>query len=139
MEKVVAAVDWGGTKVLAGLVSSSGSVLSSRRIPTPRGGPEEVLRKATDLLEETAREMGLSLGDLPGIGLTVPRRVRPGSGILAYAPAHQLTNVPVEQLLASLARIPVIACNDSSRTNSKADWYVWADLIVNRLSNMSVP
>lgn len=61
-------VDLGGTKLLGGVVADDGTVLESRKVPTPRSGVDEVVDAIVHLIEE------LGDGDEP-VGVGVPGMV----------------------------------------------------------------
>ena len=67
-------VDLGGTKILAGVLDSSGNVLEVREQPTPLDSQDELL----DALVETVA--GLRGSDVVAAGFGVPARVTRGPG-----------------------------------------------------------
>ncbi|MGB3484631.1 MAG: ROK family protein, partial [Mycobacterium sp.] len=62
MGDLTLALDIGGTKIAAGLVSPDGTLLTSRSLRTPRGDAEEVWA----VVEQLADELG---GEATGIGI----------------------------------------------------------------------
>lgn len=64
-ERVVLAIDVGGTKLAAGLVDETGRVLRSRRVPTPDAAPEQALTALIDDLRSdgvTVEGVGIGCG-----------------------------------------------------------------------------
>lgn len=106
------AIDWGGTKLLVGLVDDAGRVLASHVVPTPTGGADIVLSRAVELLRERLAERGANFDDLGGVGVTVPGVVDAAGGVLRYAPAHDLYDVHVARFLHSHVDVPVRVAND---------------------------
>ncbi|PYE51914.1 ROK family protein [Deinococcus yavapaiensis] len=109
---IVGAIDWGGTKLLVGLVDDEGRVLASRAVPTPTGGASNVLSRAVELLRESLAEQDRSGDALRGVGVTVPGVVDAAGHVLKYAPAHGLRDVPVARELGMHVGVPVRIAND---------------------------
>jgi len=104
-------LDLGGTKCLGVLADASGTVVVSRRIPTPRGG-DAILAGlggvAAALIDE------VPAGAVSAVGVGVPGLVD-DEGVLRYAP--NLAGVADLALAAPLARrlgLPVVVENDAS-------------------------
>ena len=107
---IVGSVDFGGTKLMVGLVDDRGQVLSSRTVPTPvAGGPAAVADEAAALLRDLAGER---LGELAGVGATVPGLADGRAGLLRYAPAHGWRDVPFAQMLTDRLGLRTRIAND---------------------------
>ena len=63
------AVDLGGTKVLVGLVDSSGRVLAHERAATPQQGPESVARAIGELARSVRAAAGAAGRPIAGVGV----------------------------------------------------------------------
>ncbi len=67
------AIDVGGTKFAAGLISEAGQIISSRRIRNPQGtDPERLFTALTDVVDAVLQSAGLAPHQslpLPGIGM----------------------------------------------------------------------
>lgn len=112
-QAVAGAIDFGGTKLMVGLVDGRGAVLEHYTVPTPRElGPEGVLAEAAVQLERLLERRGLSLGDLCGIGSTVPALASSRTGMLVYAPAHGWRDVPFARMLEERFGRPARIAND---------------------------
>src|SRR6187549_1848294 len=86
MNKIVLAVDLGGTNLRMAAVSDDGAILSHARMPTPRdGGPSALI----DALEALAAECRAGLAEsqkIAAIGIGAPANVSPKHGILKNLP-----------------------------------------------------
>jgi glucokinase len=112
MQRIAAAVDFGGTKVLAGLVDGSGRVLGMERIATPDGGPQAVAAFAGRALAGLMAECGLAAGDVVGLGSTVPGIADRGGRVLRLAPAHGWRDVPFATMLSAETGLDAVIEND---------------------------
>lgn len=107
---IAGSVDFGGTKLMVGLVDSDGKVLSHETIPTPKaGGPTAVADAAAAMLRQQA---GDRLSTLVGVGATVPGLADGRTGVLRYAPAHGWRDVPFAQMLTRRLDLPARIAND---------------------------
>ena len=108
----IAAVDIGGTKIAAGIVSRDGRILAQETCPTaPEQGFEDAMRRTAGMLRRCAKESGTQPTAI-GIGCTGP--VDPLSGALGdvnLLPGWQGRNL-VEALSAELG-IPAAVENDA--------------------------
>lgn len=105
---MVGAIDFGGSKLLVGLVAEDGSVVASRQVASPIGeGPAAVADAAAALLRQLAAP-----ATLRGVGSTVPGLADTEQGMVLYAPTHGWKNVPWRQLLAERLERPVAIEND---------------------------
>lgn len=110
-EQIVAAVDIGGTKIAAGIVSRDGRILAQSTCPTsPEQGLDAAVQRTAAMLEACARQAG-TRPQAVGIGCTGP--VDPLSGMLGdvnLLPGWQGRNL-VEALSARL-ELPAVVEND---------------------------
>ena len=66
-------IDVGGTKIAAGAVDATGTILARRTIPTdPRAGFDAAMARLIDAIDETLTEAGWQSGELAGLGLGCP-------------------------------------------------------------------
>lgn len=104
-------VDLGGTKILAGLVDDSGTVLATERRATPRTDPGEVLSVVADVVRALSAGAG---GEVAAVGLGVPGPVDAQRSIVFFAPNLGWANVPVRSMLEASLGIPVSVENDGN-------------------------
>jgi glucokinase len=73
-------IDLGGTKIQAAVIGADHAVTGSARRPTPtRGGPADVAEQMVEAMREAAKEAGVEISELAGIGVGSPGTVRDGT------------------------------------------------------------
>jgi glucokinase len=78
--KIVGAIDIGGTKIAAGVITEDGQILVSAEIPTlPESGFHSAMDRASALLRRLSEMASVSI---EGIGVACPGPLDPWSGIL---------------------------------------------------------
>ncbi len=110
--KLAAAIDWGGTKLMVGLVSSDGEVVEAREQPTPTDCPESVLQLAETMLGDVLAAQTLSIAETQGLGMSLPGVVDGGLAELVFSPARGWRNVSIRRHLTSWADQSVLVGND---------------------------
>ncbi len=110
---VYLAVDVGGTKIQASLITQAGVVLSRHRCPTPRDGdPEKVLEAIIAAADETMQEESILLDQLTAVGIAIPGVVDPEQGLVVVTPNMSLTGISVGPRLEEHFGVPVALGND---------------------------
>ena len=80
-KKLYLGIDVGGTKIMAGLVTEAGKILSREKISSPKNlSSAETVALISDLISDILKKNGLKTKALSGIGLGVPGLVMPGTG-----------------------------------------------------------
>lgn len=103
---IAGAVDFGGTKLMVGLVDEFGKIIIQQTVPTPKE-PAAVADTAAALLREMKGDR-----TLVGVGSTVPGLANSREGILRYAPAHGWRDLPWAAMLSERTGLPVRIAND---------------------------
>jgi glucokinase len=100
---IAAAIDFGGTKTLVGLVDDTGEILAMRRFSTKIADlPEIHFARCARFIEECLHESNVSFRDqVLGVGVTVPGLADSLNGLLIHAPYAGWRNVSVKSLLQS--------------------------------------
>jgi len=116
-ERFAIGVDFGGTKVLAGLVNlETGDVVSSAKKRTQStDGPDELMARLTDTIESAIDSFGLNKKSRPiGIGVGIAGQVDRAEGILLGAPnlSQATVNLPMAKLLKDKFSMPAALRND---------------------------
>jgi glucokinase len=112
----VLALDIGGTKLAAGVVSSDGRVLAFAVEPTPaEEGPERGLQRLFDLGRRVLADAGLEPQQLGGVGIGCGGPLDSTRGVL-LAPLHLpgWRDVPVTALAESAFGVPAALENDGT-------------------------
>jgi glucokinase len=110
---VYAAIDLGGTKIAAALVSPSGEILARTKVPTrAEEGPLPVL----DRIARAVADLSHSARRRPAaLGVGVPGLVDVPTGVVQFLPnlATNWRGVPAGEYLQSKLSIPVTLLNDA--------------------------
>lgn len=115
MKRPVLAVDLGGTKILACVVSPSGRVLSRYKVKTAGAkGPRKLLQRLAECSRAAAAEAGVEIRALAGVGVAVPGGVDVRTGVVVKAVNLGWTDFPVRRLLTRLLGRPVAVENDAN-------------------------
>lgn len=109
-------VDVGGTNIKFGLVDNSGKTRAKKQVPTEQHkGPEDAMRRVTQVISQLADEAGESLDDIVAVGLATPGTMDLAAGILLFP--HNLPtwrDFPIRDCLRDLCQKPVTFGNDAN-------------------------
>lgn len=111
----VVGIDLGGTKMLAGLVETTGLVRSRVLRPSSdlKDQPEVLLDRLAEAANEAAEMAGIPLKDVAGIGLVVPGPLNRARDTVTVAPNLGWTNLAARDALrARLGGVKVFLEND---------------------------
>lgn len=110
---VVAGVDLGGTKVLAGIVDADHRILARAKAPTPasEGGPA-ILETIVEVVREAAATAGVAPGDLIGMGVGSPGPLDPDRGVILFSANLNVKDFPLGPGLSQTFGVPVLVRND---------------------------
>jgi glucokinase len=111
----VIGVDVGGTKILAGLVDSGGTVIGHREHSTPLESEDALL----DGLETAVRE--LADEDVAAVGFGVPSRIDQRIGVAIGSVNIPLAGVPLRDVMGERLGLPVVIENDANAA-AIAEW-----------------
>lgn len=122
--KLVGALDIGGSKILAGLLSPAGDVLATRRALIADRRPRRVARQAADLLSDLlgARSASLRRASLQGVGCSIPGPLDRKTGRVLLSPNLEWRNVPFGRLLSEILHLPV-TIDDDARCAAIGEWW----------------
>jgi glucokinase len=115
-KKYLAAVDLGGSKILSVIARGDGRRLGEDRRPTSaEEGPEAVLKRIVDSLEEALAKAGLQRGDLAAVGICSPGPCDVEAGVLSSAPnLPGWHDVPICRYLEERVGVPARLENDAN-------------------------
>jgi glucokinase len=111
---VTAGVDMGGTKIQTAIVRA-GKAIGQARLPTPQGGPAEVLQAIQETIATAAAAAGVKPDALAGIGVGFPGAYDAASGDVLSAvniPAFQKRFPLGGKLAAAYGGVVVTLDND---------------------------
>ncbi|HSH61231.1 MAG TPA: ROK family protein, partial [Acidimicrobiales bacterium] len=109
-------IDIGGTKLVAGVVSDSGEVVSSRRAPTPKESAEEVYSTLLSLIEE------VRTGDEVACGVGCGGPMGPGGEEVSPLNIPVWRDFPLRRRLAESTSLPTFVDNDAKALALGEGW-----------------
>lgn len=114
MKKYSIGIDLGGTKILIGLVEKeSGKVVSHIKKKTKKEkGPENIVRKMVEGVEELLEESGKFFTEISSIGIGSAGQIDRKNGIIIGAPNLDCYNLNLKEILQDKFNIPVFVGND---------------------------
>lgn len=92
------AVDFGGSKIIAGLVDKRGKILAKLREPANKEA-DKALSTLYCLIERILEANKARLKDITGIGVSTPGMTDSPNGILLYAPFYGLKDLPLASII----------------------------------------
>ncbi len=106
-------IDIGGTKILAGFIDDSGSVISKRKVPVGRDKRYENVKTAIiDLLNDMLREKGLHRRSIKKIGIACAGQIEKGTQEILFSPNLKWKNAPLKADMEKYFKIGVFVEND---------------------------
>jgi glucokinase len=112
-EPLVAGVDLGGTKILAGLVDTENRILGRAKSPTPsQEGNRAILAAIVEALGQACASAGVAPSDLTGIGLGSPGPLDPEAGVIPFSANLNVRDFAIGPDLSRATGLPVLVRND---------------------------
>jgi glucokinase len=109
-------VDFGGTKVLAGVIDlSSGEVIATaKRRTNANDNTDQMMKRIIGVIESALEKANITPKETIGIGIGLAGQIDTGRGILLGAPnlSQSTVNLPMADLLNDKFNIPVRLRND---------------------------
>ncbi len=106
-------IDLGGSKILAGVVTARGKILSRSKTATPFSeGGEALLAALKDTAASALAEAGVSRGRLSGVGMGSPGPLDPARGLILRTPNIAVKRLAVGPWLSRELGAPVVLDND---------------------------
>lgn len=121
--RAVLALDIGGTKLAAGVVSADGTLLSSAGCPTRvQDGPEAALKRLFELGEKALAETGAAPHELLGTGIGCGGPLDSATGTLIRPPhLPGWIDIPVVELARKHYGLPAVLDNDGT-AGAAGEW-----------------
>ncbi|WP_051318160.1 ROK family protein [Cohnella thermotolerans] len=117
MKDIYIGIDLGGTKMLAVLADSAGSMLAKVKEETLAArGTEDTIRRLTGMVERLLADTFPVPGDyvIRGIGIAVAGILNPSLGTVVLATNLQWDNVPIGPIFRERFNCPVQVINDAN-------------------------
>lgn len=109
----VVGVDFGGTKILAGVFDEKFECAGRARVSTKaERGADEVIGRIGRCVREAVDECDLPLKQIKAVGIGAPGAVDSESGRVLFAPNLSWTDVPLKKELEKQLDVPVYLEND---------------------------
>jgi glucokinase len=113
MSKLYAGIDLGGTSMIAIIADQEGKVLGSSDCATNRSlKPAALIDEIAEQVEHAAKDAGVRLKKLDGVGIGAPGAVDPERGVVVNAPNLGWKNVPLSKQLKKRLGPDVALGND---------------------------
>lgn len=126
MEKIVLAVDIGGTKIAAGAISTTGHILGRVIEPTLQNGPKAGVDQIISLLESLIQQFDLPTEQIVGIGIGIPAVLENDTDFIIWGPNLQgWKNVDLCGPLENHFKLPV-AIEYDGHTAVLGEWWMGA-------------
>jgi len=110
--ELVLGLDLGGTKIAAGVVDSSGKLLSGVRLPTPAAGVKRDLAALFDAAHSAVASAGVSWQAIRAVGVGVPGAFDPVTETVWAPNLTGWKRVPLRRLLERTLRRPAFVEGD---------------------------
>lgn len=108
-------VDFGGTKILAGVFDSSLKCLGKTKVSTKaERGKDEVIERIARCVQDSVDECDLEMKQIRGVGIGAPGAVNPETGEVIFAPNLKWEDVPLKKELEKQLGVPVFLENDGN-------------------------
>ncbi len=112
-EKYAVGIDFGGTKVLAGVVEmSSGRIIGTSKKKTRNPNEQDINKRLTSVVDEAMAEAGIGTKDLSGIGIGAAGMVNREKGVLLNAVNLGLSELPLTEPLSQYYGVQAKLGND---------------------------
>ncbi len=107
-------IDLGGTKILAGVVDSTGTIIGqAKRKTRAERGVEAVIERIARTATDAIANAHLDPSDILAVGIGAPGVSNYETGVVEFAPnLPDWTNVPLGTRLSHLLKMPVFVHND---------------------------
>ncbi len=113
VQGLVAAVDLGGTKILAAIVDSENRVLGRAKSSTPaQEGGQAILGAISETIRQAAAEALIDLADVKGVGVGSPGPLDPERGVILFSSNMNVRDFALGPLLSEELGKPVLLRND---------------------------
>jgi glucokinase len=106
-------VDFGGTKLYAGVFKHTLQLVGASRISTkPQRGVGAVTDRIARVVQDAVDECDLDLKQIRGVGIGAPGAVDTEAGRIIFAPNLEWRDVPLKKDLEKILGVPVFLEND---------------------------
>lgn len=132
----VLGLDLGGTKIAAGVVTSSGRLLSNVRLPTPASGVGRDVAALFDAAHSAVAAANVSWKAIRAVGVGVPGAFDPRTETVWAPNLPGWKKVPLKRLLEKALRRPVFVEGDRNVQALAEVWLGARDFVKDRTRNL---
>jgi predicted NBD/HSP70 family sugar kinase len=113
-DRVLVGVDVGGSKIAVLVVDAAGdtNIRGRHTIPTSVGAPDEAADQIAGAIDVALASAGATRHDVEAVGVGVPGRVDPGTGVVSLAVNLGWHRLPLRARLEPILGVPVAIEND---------------------------
>ena len=112
--KVYLGIDLGGTNIAAGIVDESYQIIARGKRKTRLPCDDGLIDDLAAAANEAAEAAGISLNDVPWIGVGCPGTINGSTGVVEYANNLYLNNFALREKLEKATGRPVLVENDAN-------------------------
>jgi len=102
---LIGAIDGGGTKVLAAVMTAAGAIVARRQAAVPTADIPAYFQRCAEMLQACAQEAGVAVQALSGVGMNIPGMVTPDGHVLG-SPSAGWGAFHARPLLADALALP---------------------------------
>lgn len=121
MKKSIA-LDIGGTKIAAGIVTESGELSHRMELKSDVTSSETLFNQVVQLINQLVTDSGTSLDEIEGIGVGVPGKVDIPNGIAVFQNNIPWENFPVVKRLKEIFEVKTIVIDNDVYMAAYAEW-----------------
>ncbi len=108
-------IDLGGTNIAVGVVDEDCKIVAKANSSTATDNAEQIADAMAETAREALKKAGITLADVPWVGLGSPGTVNKASGIIEYANNLPFQDTPMQKMLSErLDGKPVYMENDAN-------------------------
>lgn len=127
-ERHLLAIDLGGTKVAAAVISAHGDILSRAQEPTNQMGPKQLTEQMARMLRSLLKNSDLTANKIQGIGIGIPAVLEPDTDFVIWGPnLNGWRNVDLRGALEKELGLPVCVEYDG-HTAVLGEWWQGAGI-----------
>jgi len=106
---ITVGIDVGGTKIAGALVSESGEIIMSLKVPTPADNTEELIEAVVTMVNELRGER-----EIKAVGVAIAGFIDAAQSEVIYSPNLSLRNEPLKAKLEAKLGVDVFVENDAN-------------------------
>jgi len=112
----VLAIDLGGTKIMAAIISNNGKIIAKERFPTNAAkGPQSVINNLFSAIDKLLSLQNTELSQLESIGIAAAGAIDTNKGVITESPnLAGWSDIPLRDIVTEKCHIKTFLLNDAS-------------------------